>query len=84
MVNIRPGKISSVIHENRHTRQSFYMTTCQREIEAFTIQSIFSPSDLNDRINNARNDKYPPGSYDPSLLPVWGIKEMVEDVYNCK
>ncbi|HBG69964.1 MAG: hypothetical protein A2W93_05585 [Bacteroidetes bacterium GWF2_43_63] len=84
-VYIRAGRVSTVIHENRHTRQSPLLPLCDREIEAFTYQSIFSPSDVKKSIDNARSVKYPPGgAIDPALMPKWGIIEMVKDVYKCE
>ena len=84
-VYVRPGKLSAYIHENRHTRQNPTQSECEREIEAYQYQSIFSPSDVQDIINYNKNKQYPPDMYPVDLIPKnYGIKEMVKYVYECE
>ena len=84
-VYVRPGMLSSYIHENRHTRQNPTLSECEREIEAYQYQSIFSHSDVQDIINYYKNKQYPPDIYPVDLIPKnYGIKEMVKYVYECE
>ena len=76
---IRPGKTSTVIHENRHTRQAQSLSTFDSEVEAYKYQRIFSASDVQYYIDKAKMAQYPIvvgteiGKYD--------IEEMVKWVY---
>ena len=92
-VFIRAGRLSAYIHENRHTRQNALTNICEREIEAYQYQSIFSPTDVQKIINNERDKEFfyikYSVSYDPAAIPQkyynYSLEDMVHHKYNkCK
>ena len=72
------GNSATIIHENRHTRQSFFSTTLEKEVEAFQYEQIFDFRGVSDTIEKAKIKQY------TSLenAPVnYGITEMVKFLY---
>jgi len=80
-VIIRPGNASTVIHENRHARQSRIMGVFDSELESFKYQKIYSIEDIEDIIERAfrleRSD------YDKNLPrpSSYGMEQMVKFNY---
>jgi RHS repeat-associated protein len=92
-IYIRPGKLSAYIHENRHSRQNALTNICEREKEAYQYQYIFSPTDVQKIIQNARDDEFyfikSSVNYDPAAIPQkyynYGLDDMIRFRYNnCK
>ncbi len=57
-VFFRSGYFSTVIHENRHTRQPFSMPAYNAELEAHIYQRIFNYSDVQKKIDNHLQNEY--------------------------
>jgi hypothetical protein len=85
-VIIRPGRISTFVHENRHVLQPHGMSPCDSEIEAYTYQRIFSYEDVEKKIQSAYENEYKinPNTTLSTRPTNYGIKEMVQYRYNCK
>ena len=70
---------SSIIHENRHTRQNYHkMSKFQRAVEAFQFQRIFSAEDVQETIDIEKKLHYPDPDFQPKK---YDIEEMVKDLY---
>lgn len=87
-VYIRPGRLSAYIHENRHARQNALTNICDREREAYKYQAIFSPSDVQKIIQNARDEEffYIKNSiiYDPAAIPQKYYNYSLDDMIRYK
>lgn len=80
-VYFRAGSLSSIIHENRHTRQNYkLMSKFEREVEAFTYQRMFNAQDVEDRIKGAFSI-YQAWKVEGRQPKKYDIEEMVNDVY---
>lgn len=78
LIYVKPGRTSSYIHENRHSRQPIDMSTYDKEVEAFRYQQIYNYQDVQELIDDARRIHYP----NERDAPVnYGIEQMVIDRY---
>ena len=79
VVTIRTGKLSTYVHENRHTRQSSSMSLYDSELEAHIYQRIFSFEDVQRKIDNEIYIRYIYQGLQPPMN--YGLPEYINDVY---
>ena len=81
-VILRPGLLSTVIHENRHTRQPNNMSTYDREYEAHSYQRKFSSYDVQQKIDGMINSIYTSQGKQPPLD--YDLSHYIKDAYGTK